>query len=478
MLKLIAPFRALFNLDSSLIAANPRDFSLFLKLLRDDFGAPESAIRKKIHPSLSVEVNVPPDEHESEISCRYSAFNLNGSQYYLPNVLTVRFQEREAKIIERIYNEAAVLADRKVKEYSKFFFPDVESFRIDFQDNTIAILSLEMTVNHASLGKFDQVWSRLDDWTSSLVYYLLSALYKEYLLQFLMAVHEYSDESNYCFVLNPSHYTICRDVVEEIEEHPEIRKRFMLMWVNRTLCYGNNYPTNNWIKPLMRNHEVLKIKDAELHINTANSVVILPPGMDKKELQPLWEVMLAAQYYYAAMDVMNNNLVIYIGTTFNHKTSKTLRHLSEEMEEIVNSITILQVRYHDLAMEMQGLSRKILQILQKEWDFDVMVENVRKKLELCKANIAVLNQETNKRNQGRMEIVLTGLSGLSVISLCISLASYAMFASRLPPENRLMIGKVPGLLDLGFVFSGNALSWIGITIAVSIIFFSIINRRA
>jgi hypothetical protein len=218
----------------------------------------------------------------------------------------------------------------------------------------------------------------------------------------------------------------------------------------------------------------VKIREAEVHLNSGNSIIVMPPDMDKRALAQLWDIMLSVQYYYAAMDVVNINLIKYIGTTFNKQTSKNLRRLSRQMETIINRITILQVRYQDFSMELQGIPKKIFQILQKEWDFGVLVGNVHKKLELCKSNITVLNQETNTRNQGRTEIVLTSLTGMGILNLFVELGNYA---TQLPPERMNMVGKIPGFMDLGFVMSGNALSWIGIIIAIAVVVFTIVNRR-
>ncbi|MEI7670443.1 MAG: hypothetical protein WCJ33_10215, partial [Pseudomonadota bacterium] len=194
----------------------------------------------------------------------------------------------------------------------------------------------------------------------------------------------------------------------------------------------------------------------------------------KESLNNFWDVMNSAQYFYAAMDVVNINLVRYIGITFNRQSNQMLSALSKDMENIINSVTILQVRYNDLAMEMQGVARRLYQAIQKEWEFEKMVSNVQKKLDLCKSNITVLNQETNNRNQGRTEIMLTSLAGISIMSIFIELGAYA---TQLPAEHLNMVGKIPGFMDLGFLLSGNALSWIGIAIAGSVIAFTIKHRR-
>ncbi len=475
MLKLIAPFRALFSLDSSLIAASPASFTEFLKLLSHELENPESDIGKKLDSNVSIEVNVPVETSETEIGSRYVSLNANGSLYLSPRIFTIRFKPSAINDIDAIYNYAAAMADEVTSKYSRHFLPDIGTFRIDVQDNTIATLSLELVVNRSNINKNDYAWNRLDEWTTVLVHFLLYKLYPAYIFPALKNIREFSKKHGYVFVQDIADYTIFLDLIGDTDNpYPDLQNRFMLMWVNRTLCYNGDYPANGWIKPLIGDKGSLKIGNAEMHLNAGNSVVIMPPNMDKNYFSQLWDVILSSQYYYAALDVVNLNLVRHIGTTFNKQTSKNLRRLSREMEAIINRVTILQVRYHDFAMELQGMPRKIFHVLQKEWDFNTLAGNVYKKLELCKSNINVLNQETNSRNQGRTEIVLTSLTGMGILNLFVELGNYA---TQMPPEHMHMVGDMPGFMDLGFMMSGNALSWIGIIIAVAVIIFTVYNRR-
>ncbi|HEU5047742.1 MAG TPA: hypothetical protein VFT64_07855 [Rickettsiales bacterium] len=470
MLKLIAPFRVLFSLDSSLVAANHGAFTAFLRQVEKELQDPQSGICSRISPALDVIVNVPVEASDSEIGSRYISVNANGSLYLSPRVFTVHFKASEAEELKKIYTKSALMADEVVGQHSNCFTPDIASLRVDLQDNTIATLSLELAVDTKQTG----AWNRLDEWTTVLVHFLLAGLYETYIFPLLEALREFSEKVESHFIQSVNDYNIFLDLVGDADEpRNDIRKRFILMWVNRTLCYYNDYPVNAWMKPLFKQHEIQHVRGAEVHLNSGNSLVLMPAGMDTRHLGQLWDVMLTAQYYYAALDVVNLNLVKYIGTTFNRQSSRNLRRLSGEMESIINKITILQVRYNDFMMELQGVPRKLFHVLQKEWDFAVLAGNVSKKLELCKSNIEVLNQETNHRNQGRTEVVLTSLTGMGVLNLFVELGNYA---TQMPPEHMGMVGKIPGFMDLGFIMSGNALSWIGIFIAVSVIVYTAKNR--
>ena len=176
MLRLIAPFRAAFDLDSSLIAAKPADFASFLKFVEDKLGNPQTVADLKIPSALDVKMNIHQNEGDYAVACRYSGFNRNGSQYFLPNIFTLRFKHSGAEAISKICNDAALSADEKVKPYSKYFSPDIGSLQVDLQDNTIAIFSIELIVNRGALSKGEHIWDRLDDWTIHFVQHMLLIL--------------------------------------------------------------------------------------------------------------------------------------------------------------------------------------------------------------------------------------------------------------------------------------------------------------
>src|SRR6266567_8770298 len=110
MLKLIAPFRVYFNLDSSLVATDPDGFIDFLALIRDELAVPGSSINKSIHPALDVEVNVPPRMEQDEVEARYVDANKSGSVFFSQRVFTIRFKSSAAAELERIYQDACAAA--------------------------------------------------------------------------------------------------------------------------------------------------------------------------------------------------------------------------------------------------------------------------------------------------------------------------------------------------------------------------------
>ncbi|HEU5047853.1 MAG TPA: hypothetical protein VFT64_08425 [Rickettsiales bacterium] len=472
MLKLIAPFRAYFNLDSSQVATDPDGFMDYLAHLRTELSAPASSISKKLSPALEMDVNVPPRLEKDEVEARYVDANKNGSLFLFQRIFTLRFKSAAFPELQNILRDACTAADDKVIRYSDSFLPDAQSLRIDFYDNTVAILTLDLHLDKAHIGQSDSAWDKLDKWTTAFTYNLLERLYQKHIFPLLLGLSKMPDRHGQYWVEDIEAYNIFRDLASHRRNpYYNLDLCFRLMWVNRTLFYSNDYPMNAWIRPLLHphNNESIRIDGAEIHLNSGNNVIMISKDLEDKQLENLWDVMLSAQYYYAAMDIVNVNLIKYLGTVFNRQSDASLHMLSEDMENIINLVTILQVHYNDMMVDLQGVSQKLFHAIQKEWKFENLVRNVDRKLGLCKANITMLSQQTNERNQWRTEIVLKALAGTNLIYLFLAVSGYA---SQWPRDHMDMVGKFPGFLDLGFIFSGNALTWAGIIITGLLILYT------
>ena len=158
MLKLITPFRVLFNLDSSKIAAQPKVFAGFLEKVRDAVADPNSALAKKIHPALEVEVNLPKAKPTDSSGARDA-----GRFFIAPHVLILRFRASYRADMEKLYARAAEEADATVEKFSQMLTPDLDSLFVKLNDNTVAILSLDFAVNAGHIVKGKEGWNRLNE---------------------------------------------------------------------------------------------------------------------------------------------------------------------------------------------------------------------------------------------------------------------------------------------------------------------------
>lgn len=470
MLKLITPVRVLFNLDTSRIAAHPKMFIDFLGKVKNELNDAQSEFVKRIHPALEVEVILPKAKENDSSGTRDA-----GRFFLFPHLMVLRFRKSFLDEMEKIYTRAAAEADKVVEKYSEMLRPDLDSLFIKLNDNTVAIMSLDMHLNDDGAIKGNEGWNRLNQWADILIKGMLTELYPLMIFSFLKELNQFSNQTKDNFVYDVSEYKIFFVLVGDPQyPYPDLHKRFIPMKTIITLCIDRqSYNENRWTDNIIQNGVMIRIKETEIHINDDNNLVITEAKGSMQQLNFLWELIASACYYYVAMNVINVNLIRYIAITSDKHSDKGLLTISRDMENIINSVTILKLRYHDFEAEITGVERKIFHMLQDEWDFENIVANMQSKLEHCRNNIQILNTSMQRRNQGRIETVLTGVAGMAIVSVFVELAAYA---SQIPEERRKMIGDVPGFMDLGFILSGNTLSWIGIILALSVLIFTISHR--
>lgn len=478
MLKLITPFRVLFNLDSSKIAAQPTLFTEFLRKTQEALDNPDSTLSRKLHPGLKVEAKLPPAAKPTTATGKAAQDSSNakdhGRFFLSPHVLTLSFKENYQPELQKIYTEASADADETVGvAYAKMFRPALEGLKIKLNDNTVAIMLLDL---HLPSGVPDEAesWSHLNEWVAVLVKSMLTVLYPQMIFPLLKGMNEFSHETKDHFVCDVSEYKIFFVLVGDPQNpYPDLHKRFIPMKTVMTLCADTVPAKNEWVANILKHCTSVHMKNVDVRVSDENNFALLATGAQTHALETLWELIAAASYYYIAMNVINVNLIRYIGITSGRYSTAMLRTVSHDMENIINSVTILKVRYNDLVAELSGANRKVFQAMQKEWEFKNIADNIQYKLELCRANIKIISLETQRRNQGRIETVLTGVAGVTLVSITVDLAAYA---TQLPEENMHMVGDIPGFMDLGFLMSGNTLSWIGFFLAAAVLAFTIRHR--
>lgn len=479
MLKLITPFRVLFNLDSSKVAAQPMLFTEFLKKTQEALDNPNSTLARRLHPALKVEAKLPPAAKPAGAALAKKSQDSSNAKdhgrfFLSPHVLTLSFRESYLPELEKLYAAAAAEADEAIgAAYAGMFRADLSNLKIKLNDNTVAIMLLDL---HTPNGVPDEAesWNRLNDWVAALVKNMLTELYPEMIFPLLKGMNEFSNETKDHFVCDVSEYKIFFVLVGDPKNpYPDLHKRFIPMKTVMTLCSETIPEKNEWVATILKHCTSVHMKNIDIRVSDENNFALLATGTETAALEPLWELIAAASYYYIAMNVINVNLIRYIGITSERYSTAMLRIVGQDMENIINSVTILKVRYNDLVAELGGANRKLFQAMQKEWEFKNIADNIQYKLELCRANIKIIGLETQRRNQGRIETVLTGVAGVTLISITVDLAAYA---TQLPEENMHMVGSVPGFMDLGFLLSGNALSWIGFFLAAGVLAFTIRHR--
>ncbi|HVK56415.1 MAG TPA: hypothetical protein VM532_15490 [Burkholderiales bacterium] len=396
---------------------------------------------------------------------RYVSLDKAGSLFSSPKHLSIIFTESAPEEIGKFLKEASLDADKVCgKTLSTSLSPIVESVDVAIYNDTVAMLTLDVVISE-EFGGDD--WSKLDEWTTRLAFAFLGRLYKEFIYPALLAFNRYAGDAKNASVLNPSDYVVFYDMSGSESDASHAR----LLWVNRTLICPKGADSNGWGCRDMEGVTPINVDGALSYLSWGNNVIETTSTSRAHDLSPVWQGMYLAQYYYAVLDITGKNLTRFIGATYDKKSNRELRKLSQAMDSVINTVTIFQVKYKDLSMELQGQIKAVFRRLEREWDFEALFKAVQGKCELCKSNVERMNAYINQRNSVRVQMVLTVVAGLGFISASMGLSSYGRALLREGYRS-----EVVGLLDIAQRVPPATMIWIGVGLAVAVIIFVSVNR--
>ena len=462
-LRLVAPFRCQFNLNSAKMLEEGNDFNGFLHSLNTDFSSARARLFPGVPQGVVVEALLRPKESDTE--SRYISLDKISTLFNSPKYLSISFDETLLPHIVESMEDAAGKADKSCgKPLSNIVTPIIDSLDIAVYDNTIAILTVDVALN----DQFDgDDWAVLDEWTTRLIFFFLRHVYPDYICPTLCDINRYAESKKEERIRNPLDYFVFHDLSGH-DSNPTLPR---LLWVNRTLICPKGKATHHWATRHMDASQAIHGNNAYAHLSVGNNVIETTEANSPSDFSFVWEGMYLAQYYYAVLDIAGKNLKRFIGANYDKKPNRELRELSRVMDAVINSITILQVEYQDTSTELQGLPKTVFRRLEKEWDIPALIKNVQSKYDLCKAHGQSLNAHISQRNSVRVEMVLTGVAGVGLIGLMMNLSSYGRALMREGYKN-----DVIGLLDIGQHLSPSVMVWIGIFLAIGISAFVTINR--
>ncbi|MES2356238.1 MAG: hypothetical protein V4568_17900 [Pseudomonadota bacterium] len=463
-LRLISPFRCQFNLNSAKMIESGEEFNTFLDRFNRDFRTARQSLFPKVPQGVDIEAMLHQQKADSK-SPRYIELNKAGSLFNSPKYLSISFNSTLHADINKYLQEAAQTADSLCGYVlSDKLSPVWENADIAIYCYTIALFTLDVSIGD-KFGNDD--WNKVDEWTTHFVFHLLNCLYKDYIFPALCGVNDYADHCSEKRVRSPRDYVVFYDLSNR-ECNPSSTST---LWVNRTLiCPPGNMP-DNWGLHNTNTSSVIEVNKTRIHLGWGNNVIETTHTDYARDLSPVWQSMCLAQYYYAVLDVTAKNLKRFVGSTYDKKSNRALRELSQAMDAVVNTVTIFQIEYKDLSMELQGLTKEVFNRLEKTWDFETVFKNVQGKCDLCKSNVERMSADMSQRNNVRVEMVLTTMTGLGFVNLMISISWFGRVLLKEGYQSDIV-----GLLDVGQKLSPSAMVWIGVWLAILVITFVAANR--
>ncbi|MGB1539490.1 MAG: hypothetical protein ACPG80_00880 [Rickettsiales bacterium] len=458
-LRLISPFRCQFNLDNTLMSIASDQFDSFLHCIEDGLADENSLLRRELAEGVEVHVK----EHQmQETGPRYVSLNEAGNLFHSPAYLDLGFGAPKEEECATLFQEAAKAADKLVEAR----FP---SLSVSIFDHTIGVLTLDIELDPKEVEEHPEEWKGLDGWTTFFIEHIIDYLYPRYVHPTLDNISAYVAPHFKDIIVPPSEHVIYHDMKGD-NLHESVDGK--LLWVNRTLMCPPGTKLKGWVNFKQEEKEAIVIDEALVYLYSSNNIVEMPKGLEGHDLRRLWEGLYIGQYYYAAMDVTSKNISRYVGLSYITKSNNDIRKLSYDMEFLINAITIFQMRYKDLYIELQGIPLLVFQRIEKEWEFAKIFDNVKNKLTLCKSNLSRLNQVINQRNQLRVQLVLAVVAGMGLVNLMVQVSRF----SKQLGDEAITGDQWRGIMDLGVLLTPNAMGWLGFFMAAIVVLTILYNR--
>lgn len=141
------------------------------------------------------------------------------------------------------------------------------------------------------------------------------------------------------------------------------------------------------------------------------------------------DTMTLAQYVYKAQDQCNQRLKETISLAY--ATDRAL-HAAKQLEESRVAVRLHLISFHDNVNYLTRPKRRLLEDILTSWDFDRLVENSQRMIEVCSSRIEEANQQRRERSSVLTDLLLVSLSFFAVFELSLYLAQFSREAMSRP----------------------------------------------
>lgn len=219
-----------------------------------------------------------------------------------------------------------------------------------------------------------------------------------------------------------------------------------VLWVTRTLIFeeegdeaNRDTTINHWLKDSGANEKQLdKIRnngDAHFtrwlnYLFREYSYKTLARERDAKSdcLKPFtdeWEAMLYAQYFYAALDLVDLHLTNILAYTLSDEPDVKIEQQKKLLAQNIRKTNLLLIQLHDSSKYYKRTVKAKLDEILEYWDFDeVLVDPVQRKINLCQERLTELHQRDAAQSAFYTDMILLGIGVTSVFATFLALAEY------------------------------------------------------
>lgn len=468
-LRLMAPFRSHFCLNTGALPINDIDknYINFWTEIAENYDAENTDIKNRYKNIVFM--------HREKYLKRigktlYEKIDEDTLKYSLHLLELTPKRTNENIDINKIFEKAVEKEKKRVEICDKIFDlckPDPNSVSVRLYDNTISIAQMDLILsnlsNYIDSSNHEPFLDILRSIGITFAHTYTVELYDTVIFPFLSELSDKFDlQSRYiksikkCDETYDDFYDMLPYVVERRAHRPydnchsrETKVNTTVLWITRSLIFDkgdqeelvNNF-AEYWLKDIgnkeKRVEEINAVKSdpkkfslSWLNYVFGKEAFALNDKQNEdqeKEIVPefndAWESMLMSQYFYSALECLNNNLQRVIGRSYSPDAYKELRKLNRQLKRTTATTNLLIINYHDIQKYLKRDKKEIMSQIMETWDFESLIENAQKRIDLCGERINSLHKVSTERSSLTTDLILIGIGTVSFISLIITLSQY------------------------------------------------------
>lgn len=176
-----------------------------------------------------------------------------------------------------------------------------------------------------------------------------------------------------------------------------------------------------WLEHTARPGDAKEIirRDLDFSMTWLNYVIV---GDNEKRARMLYSSMRIAQYFYASQEALNEQTQATISRTY---FEKNVRQAQESLVDARARTQMLRIKYDIQKGYLNRHKRKIIEDIMTVWDFDTLVDNGARMIDVSTSRITEINTRRAERSSFVTDLILTLIALLTVIELSLYMTEYS-----------------------------------------------------
>jgi hypothetical protein len=143
------------------------------------------------------------------------------------------------------------------------------------------------------------------------------------------------------------------------------------------------------------------------------------------DFRNVWEAMRLCQYYYSAVESLNDRLNRVLSFANQDKAKGRLRDLHAYLDDVVRRCELVLASYNEMQKYFNRDKFQAFRKIMEYWNFEEMEEKeVREKMSVCRSRLESLSDQASEKGRLYTDILLMVVSLLAVLDMSITLALF------------------------------------------------------